>query len=241
MVVRGAGAMTRVFVPALATGELIVRGDEHHYVAHVRRARAGDALELCDGEGQRASAQIVAIRDGELVLAVGAIERVPDASPRIRVLLPLIKGDRMETCLEKLVEVGADELIVWPAERAVVRLDGDRLEARRVRYQEIVRAAARQSGRPTVPVVGAARSLAAALAGCDGACFVLDPGAARAPIVAERDTVTFASGPEGGLAPAELDTLLGAGFAPLGLGPRTLRADTAPVIAVALARAATDS
>lgn len=69
---------------------------------------------------------------------------------------------------------------------------------------------------------------------------MLHPGADRAAPPA-ADDVTLVSGPEGGLAPAELDALAAAGFAHLGLGPRTLRAETAPVIAVALIRAATGS
>ncbi len=229
----------RIFVTPLAAGEQVVRGDEHHYVARVRRARASDPIELIDGAGRRARAEIVAVRENETVLRVDVVEDVPDLPPHIRVLLPLIKGDRMESCLEKLVEVGANEIVVWPAERAVVRLDGDRLDARRARYQEVARAAARQSGRAKVPAVTATASLAAALAGIDGARFVLDPTAERGSLAAPGDRVTFASGPEGGFATAELDALLAAGFTRLGLGPRTLRADTAPVIAVALTRAAT--
>jgi len=229
----------RVLIAGLAAGERVIAGDEHHYVARVRRARVGDAVELFDGDGHRASAVIVQIRNAESVLRVGAVEQVIEPPPRIRVLLPLIKGDRMDSCLEKLVEVGVDDIVVWPAERAVVRLDGDRLDARRARYQEIVRAAARQSGRATAPVVAAARSLADALIEIDGARLVLDPGAPRTPLDVRAERLTFASGPEGGLAPADLDELVAAGFAPFGLGPRTLRADTAPVVAVALARAVT--
>ena len=231
----------RVFVAPLAAGELVVRGDEHHYLARVRRARVGDAIELLDGAGRRARAEIVKIGESESVLAVGAVEDVVDLPPRVRVLLPLIKGDRMDTCLEKLVEVGADELVIWPAARAVVRLDGERLAARLARVTDAARAAARQSGRASVPLVRAAASLADALAQLpQGSRYALDPAAERGELV-PADDVTFASGPEGGFAPDELDALLAAGFVALGLGPRTLRAETAPVIAVALARAATNS
>ena len=229
----------RVFVSPLVAGELALGGDEHHYVARVRRARAGDELELVDGEGHRALARIVAIGNDATTLSVGIPERVVEPPPHVRVLLPLIKGDRMDVCLEKLVEVGASEIVIWPAGRAVVRLAPDRLEARLARFQDTARAAARQSGRATVPLVAAAPSLASALGALPaGARFVLDPTADPAPLGTPLD-VTFVSGPEGGLDPDELDVLATAQFAPLGLGPRTLRAETAPVIAVALVRAAT--
>jgi 16S rRNA (uracil1498-N3)-methyltransferase len=233
----------RLFVRPLAAGELAVRGDEHHYLGRVRRARVGDAVELTDGEGLRAHATIVRIGEAETIVRAEAPEAIGDALPRVRVLVPVIKGDRMDVCLEKLVEVGVDEIVVWPAVRAVVRLDGARRDARLAQYREAAKAAARQSGRASVPAVAWADSLGAAIAAlpAGGARAVLAPGAERGTAPAGASDVTFASGPEGGLAPEELDALIAAGFAPLGLGPRTLRAETAPVVAVALVRAATQS
>lgn len=231
----------RIFVKPLATGEVSVQGDEHHYLSRVRRARAGDVLELVDGEGLRAGATIVSIDDVQTVLRVDAVEAVPDLPPRVRVLVPIIKGDRMDTCIEKLVEIGADEIVVWPAARAVVRLDGERLAHRLAHYQAAAQAAARQSGRASVPSVSAAHSLATAIGALPaGVRVVLDPSAERGTIPAGAH-VTLISGPEGGFAPAELDALAAAKFLAIGLGPRVLRAETAPVIAVALLRAATQS
>jgi 16S rRNA (uracil1498-N3)-methyltransferase len=235
--------MIRIFVdPAvLVAGELVVRGDEHHYLAHVRRARPGEPVELVDGAGRRAAATIARLSAGETALIAGAPEPIAPAPPRVRALVPLIKGDRMDACIEKLVEVGVDAIVVWPAARSVARLDDARRDARLARYRAIAQAAARQSGRAQVPDVTAAASLAAALADLPaGRRLVLDPtsdaGLALDPGASD---VAIASGPEGGLTPGERDQL--AGFAPLGLGPRVLRADTAPVIAVALIRAATRS
>jgi 16S rRNA (uracil1498-N3)-methyltransferase len=234
----------RIFVaPAhLAAGELAITGDEHHYLARVRRARAGDPVELVDGEGHRARATIVRVDDAATTVRAGTVETIADLPPRVRVLVPLIKGDRMDTALEKLVEVGADELVAWPAARSVVKLEPARKGARLAHYTAAVQAAARQSGRATIPTVAIADSLAAALATLPaGRRLVLDPAADRAELPAAAADVTIASGPEGGLAPAEHDALAAAGFTALGLGPRVLRAETAPVVAVALVRAATAS
>lgn len=238
----------RIFVDpaALAAGELSVRGDEHHYLARVRRARPGDTLELVDGAGRRAAATIVRIAAGETTLHAGPPERIAARPPFVRALVPLIKGDRMDACLEKLVEVGVDAIIVWPAARSVARLDDTRRNARIAKYRAIAQAAARQSGRAEIPEVTGAGSLAAALAGLpDGLRLLLDPtsdaalDAALGTALGAAADVTVVSGPEGGLAPDELDRLTG--FTPLGLGPRVLRAETAPMIAVALIRAATRS
>jgi 16S rRNA (uracil1498-N3)-methyltransferase len=240
----------RIFVDpaALVAGELIVRGDEHHYLTRVRRARPGDALELVDGAGRRAAATIVRIAAGETTLDAGPPERIAARPPFVRALVPLIKGDRMDACIEKLVEVGADAIVVWPAARSVARLDDARRDARIARYRALAQAAARQSGRAEIPEVTGAEGLAAAVAGLpDGTRLVLDPTSdttletalEAAPGRGAAADITVISGPEGGLAPDELDRL--AGFTPLGLGPRVLRAETAPMIAVALIRAATRS
>lgn len=244
----------RIFVDpaALGAGELVVRGDEHHYLARVRRARPGDRIELLDGAGRRATATIVRIAEAETTLAAGPPEQIAARPPFVRALVPLIKGDRMDTCLEKLVEVGVDAIVVWPAARSVARLAGrargdeSRREGRGAKYQALARAAARQSGRAGVPEVEIADSLAAALAGLPppsaGARLVLDPASEAALDPGGAADVAVISGPEGGLAPDELEQLTGpAGFTPVGLGPRVLRAETAPVIAVALIRAATRS
>ena len=241
--------MLRIFVDPerLVAGELVVCGDEHHYLAHVRRARPGEPVELVDGAGRRAAATIVRLSAGETALIAGPPEPIAPAPPRVRALVPLIKGDRMDACIEKLVEVGVDAVVVWPAARSVARLDDARRDARLARYRAIAQAAARQSGRAQVPTVTAAPSLAAALADLPaGQRLVLDPASDAGLALAldtgggsAADDVTIASGPEGGLTAGEHDQLVG--FAPLGLGPRVLRADTAPVIAVALIRAATRS
>ena len=234
--------MPRVFVPALAAGELTITGDEHHYLHRVRRARPGDAVELVDGAGMRAAAVIERVAGDHTVVRAEAPSAVVAAPPHVRVLLPLIKGDRMDTCLEKLVEVGADEIVLWPAARAVVRLDADRRDARLAKYRAALQAAARQCGRAQVPAIRAADSLAAAIASLPAAArLVLDPGAERGELPTTAGDVTIISGPEGGLAPEELDILAAAGFTSLGLGPRVLRAETAPLVAVALVRAATMS
>ena len=229
----------RIFVAPeqLAAGALIIRGDEHHYVMRVRRARVGDAVELVDGAGRRASAVIARIAEAETELTVDAPSAIASAPPHIRALIPLIKGDRMDQCLEKLVEVGCDEIIVWPAARAVVKLDADRRASRLAKFVAAMQAAARQCGRAQVPSVTFADSLAAAIAQRSGLRVVLDPTSDGVLDASGAAEITMVSGPEGGFAPEELEAL--AAFTPVGLGPRVLRAETAPVIATAIVRAQT--
>lgn len=234
----------RIFVdPAeLATGTITIRGDEHHYLSVSRRSRPGDTLELVDGAGRQASAAIVSIAAAHTVVLAAAVETSREPPPRVTVLVPLIKGERMDLCLEKLVEVGASEIVVWPAARSVVKLDAARRVARESHYARAVQAAARQCRRAIVPTVAIVETLDSAIASLSpGPRIVLDPSADRSAWSTSADDIAIASGPEGGLAPEETDALSAARFIPHGLGPRVLRAETAPVVAVALIRAATAS
>ncbi len=229
----------RIFVApeSLRAGELEVSGDEHHYLGRVRRARIGDAVEIVDGSGRRAAARIESITDVATRFQVSEPEAIVSKPPHVRALVPLIKGDRMDVCIEKLVEVGIDSIIVWPAARSVVRLDDARREGRLAKYRTAVQAAARQCGRAQVPEVTHANDLAAAIASLPpGDRIVLDPAADAPLVVGNSSEITIASGPEGGLTAEELEHLVAAGFVAVGLGPRVLRAETAPTIAVALIR-----
>lgn len=229
----------RIFVrpEMLDEGVLAITGDEHHYLSRVRRARPGDTVELVDGAGRRATATITRIMDAQTELSVAAPEDVPAPVPLVRAAIPWIKGDRMDWCVEKLVEAGCDEIVIWPAARAVVQLDGPRREARVLKLAAAALAAARQCGSVRVPEVRAIDALAALPA--SGLHLVLDPAADAPLAVGDASEVTVLSGPEGGLAPDELDAL--AGWTSVGLGPRILRAETAPVLATALVRAQTRS
>jgi 16S rRNA (uracil1498-N3)-methyltransferase len=182
----------RIFVApaALVAGELRVRGDEHHYLGRSRRARPGDAVEIVDGEGRRAAAVIERITETETVLRVDEPALIPPPAPAIRVLLPLIKGDRMDLALEKLVEVGVDAIVVWPAERSVVRLEAGKRDARIAKYQAMVQAAARQCGRAQIPHVSYAVELVSALAALPaGLRLVLDPSSDAALAVGDATDV----------------------------------------------------
>ena len=235
----------RIFVdPAdLSAGTRVVRGDEHHYIAIVRRARVGDAVELVDGSGRRATATIAAIAGDATTITVGTPETIVQKPPHVRAIVPLIKGDRMDVCLEKLVEVGVDAIVVYAATRSVVRLEPDRRDARLAKYHAAVQAAARQSGRAQIPSVRIVDDARAAIASLVGSTvrIVLDPASDTPLTVGDEVDVTIASGPEGGFTADERLHFVNAGFAPTGLGPRILRAETAPIVAVSVIRTLTRS
>ncbi len=233
----------------VAAGEVTIAGDEAHYLTRVRRVRVGEALELFDGIGRTAAATIIRLTATTVVVAAQHPVTAPPVLPHITAMIPLIKGDRFDYCIEKLVEVGVDAILVWQAERAVVKLDGDRARARVDKWRSAITAATRQAGRAheatidgVLPLHGPGGALARLPA--DALRLLLHPSGG-APLVQLRPStsddrckaIVVLTGPEGGLAADELETLTSLHFCPTDLGPRILRAETAPVIAVALLRA----
>jgi 16S rRNA (uracil1498-N3)-methyltransferase len=225
---------------ALSPGEVILDDVEHHYLARVRRAAVGAEVVAFDGKGRSADGVIVEITDAQTRVRLGEVAADPAPVPHITALVPLIKGDRMDLCVEKLVEVGVDAIVLYEAERAIVQLAGARRSSRRERLTAIAAAAARQSGRTVVAAIVGPISLAEALAAAS-VCerrWVAVPGAAPPTVGSVPPRLAVLTGPEGGLTEAEVAVATATGFDRVGLGPFVLRAETAPVVAVAHARIA---
>jgi 16S rRNA (uracil1498-N3)-methyltransferase len=122
------------------------------------------------------------------------------------------------------------------AERSVLRLAGERAQKKQAHWQGIAIAACEQCGRNRVPTVHPVQPLAAWLGAQSAPGLLLSPGAGTQPLTAlgPRQEVTLLSGPEGGLAPAEEDAAAARGWQRVNLGPRVLRAETAPLAALAV-------
>jgi 16S rRNA (uracil1498-N3)-methyltransferase len=150
----------------------------------------------------------------------------------------LAKGGRDELAVETATELGVDAVVPWQAARSVVVWSGERGERSRRRWEQTVRAAAKQARRPLVPEVRPTlrtRDLAAAASG--RRVLVLHEDAelplAQAP-VPDAGELWVAVGPEGGVAPEELAELTGAGAVAVRLGPQVLRSSSAGAAALAV-------
>ena len=233
----------RVFLPpaTLAAGRLSITGDELHYLSRVRRLRAGDELLVSDGAGREAAARLIALDRDEAVVEVGAIARANGIPPlTIAVAFAPVKGDRSEWAIQKLTELGAHSLHPMQTERSVVVLRGARAETRAARYQAIATEAARQSRAPIVPRVERLAPLAEVIERLAASPLKLAfwEGARGTPLRRALGSTppkgaAIVIGPEGGLTADEIACAEAAGFSPVGLGPRILRAETAAIAAVA--------
>lgn len=227
----GANAGAHTFVTAL-DDHVEIGGDDAHHLVRVRRLRPGEKVTAADGGGAWRPYVVAHTGRRELRLdACGPIAVEPELVPRLVVAFALTKGDKPEVVVQKVTELGADEIFPVHARRSIARWDRSRGDVATERLRRVAREAAVQCRRARLPVVGVPVEL---------------DSLARRPglVVAERDGSPVADladppsgewllvvGPEGGFDPGER-AALGA-VSGLSLGPHVLRAETAAVVGAA--------
>ncbi|MFT3663672.1 16S rRNA (uracil(1498)-N(3))-methyltransferase [Piscinibacter sp.] len=238
-------AAPRLHVPlALREGLELALPEAAARHAQVLRLQPGDALTLFDGQRGEWAAQVLRMGRREVAVRVGAFA---DVSRELPVALTLALGmpanERMDALVEKACELGVAAIQPLLCERSVLRLSGERAQKKVAHWQAVAVAACEQSGRTRVPAVAPVLALPDWLAALPAAApphearlllSLRDAAPLRAPGAPGASAVVLAlSGPEGGLADAEEDAARRAGFVPVSLGARTLRADTAPLALLA--------
>ena len=233
--------MPRIHCPApLASGVSLAlpAGAARH--VQVLRMQPGQSLTLFNGEGGEFDATVTQMGRSDVQVEVGthhAIEREAPQAVHLAVVMPA--NDRMDWLVEKAAELGAASVQPLQSARSVLRLQGDRAAKKTAHWQAVAIAACEQCGRNRVPLVHPVRDLSAWLAQPAAAdagqrlLLSLREGTHSLRQLQPLAAVTLLNGPEGGLTPDEEDLAITAGFAPLTLGPRVLRAETAPLAALA--------
>lgn len=210
----------------------------------VLRLQPGAAITLFDGQapglGGEFSATVTQMGRSSVQVQVGAFTPAErEASRRVHLAVGMPANERMDWLVEKATELGVASIQPLMTERCVLRLSPERAEKKQAHWHSVAVAACEQCGGNLVPVIHPVLSLPAWLTQTitlkqQRLLLSLRPESqALARAVQATTEVTFLSGPEGGLSRAEEDTALACGFAPVTLGPRILRAETAALAALA--------
>ncbi|GAB2755006.1 16S rRNA (uracil(1498)-N(3))-methyltransferase [Salinifilum aidingensis] len=221
-------------------------GPEGKHAATVRRLRAGEHLLLTDGRGGMARCAVTEVGKDELALEVIGSWHVPRPRLRVRLAQALVKGDRSQLPVEVATEAGADAVVPWRAARCVAKWDdGPRGAKALAKWRETVRESAKQARRAWTPEVAepvSTRELTRLVGGADAALVLHETGstALRSVELPGSGEVLLIVGPEGGIAPEEVEQLTAAGARSVRLGPSVLRASTAPAVALGALGALTE-
>lgn len=253
-------AVLRLYVtgPLLADTELALPPAAVRH-AQVRRVQPGDPLQLFDGSGRDWPAQVLRVGRQSVEVRLGTPWAVDNELPLAATLaLGMPANERMDALVEKAAELGVARIQPLMCERSVLRLSGERADRKREHWQAIAGAACEQCGRAVVPEVAPVMAFLPWLtaqagwhgnAGWTGASATQGDAAGssvlRLVLSLQSDAVPLStlqvsdapiialSGPEGGLSSAEEAAARAAGFGPISLGRRILRADTAPLTLLA--------
>jgi 16S rRNA (uracil1498-N3)-methyltransferase len=227
-----------------APGSLVsILGEEARHAVAVSRIRVGETLSIGNGRGLVVTGAVV---EAGVRLSIEAADviLVPPPMPRLTLVQALAKGGRDELAIQAATELGVDAVIPWAAQRSIVRWDGPKSLKGQQRWASIVREATKQSLRPWIPEVGD-QLTTAQLARRAGSTrmLVLEPsapvglssiGLTRLAAGDDGRDLMLVVGPEGGVAPAELDALVSAGARAVRLGEAVLRTSTAGPAAIAV-------
>lgn len=227
-----------------APGSIVVLdGPEGRHAATVRRTRVGEHLLLTDGAGLRVEGEVVTVGRDTLDVRIVSVATDPEPRPRFVLVQALAKHDRDDQAVEAATELGVDEVVPWQAARSVVQWRGERGEKARRKWDAVLVAATKQSRRTRRPVLGPTATTADLVRRVPTAtaALVLHEDAttplAGLELPAEGEVLVVV-GPEGGIAPEELDALVAAGATAVRLGSTVLRSSSAGPAALSVLSAA---
>lgn len=237
--------MPRFFTQDITEAGGCITGEDAKHIAKVLRMKVGDELTVCDTKGRDYDCMIEEIGAGEVrlkVLSVAPSQSEPDV--RVHLYQAMPKADKMETIIQKAVELGAASITPVMTRRCVSRPDAKSMDKKLVRYNRIALEAAKQCGRGVVPPVLPLLELPQALeqmqrTGCSILFYENATAPAKQVIAKARESgkeleIAVLIGAEGGFDEDEVALAMERGCHILSLGKRILRCETAPLAALTI-------
>lgn len=231
--------LSRFFIDApLSLGQHELPEAQAHYIGRVLRHAVGDAVQLFDGSGREYLGELIDVGKKSVRVELReSIAGLAESPLHIHLGQGLSRGERMDWAIQKATELGASEITPIISARCEVRLKDERADKRMMHWRQVAISACEQCGRSVLPLIHAPLELDAWLQQIEADLkLVLHPVAEPWVGHTPPRSLAFLIGPEGGLSDAEVDQARGAGFEAARLGPRVLRTETAPVVALSVAQ-----
>lgn len=231
--------LSRFFIDApLCLGQHVLPETQAHYIGRVLRHAPGDAVQLFDGSGREYLGELIEVGKKRVRVELReSFAGLTESPLRIHLGQGLSRGERMDWAIQKACELGASEISPILSERCEVRLKDERADKRTAHWRQVAISACEQCGRSVLPIIHPPVLLADWLQQTEADLkLVLHPVAEPLASHAKPQTLAFLIGPEGGLSDAEVERAKAAEFHAARLGPRVLRTETAPVVALSVAQ-----
>lgn len=223
---------------------LYVEGTDVNHIKNVLRMKRGDQVMVSDGEGMQYLCALESFTDGLVWFEiVDTWKENRELSSKLYLFQGLPKSDKMELIIQKATELGVYEVVPVVTGRTVVRLDEKKAQKKTARWNAIAESAAKQSGRSRIPRVREAMTFSEALASAGELDVLLIPYEKAEGMEATRQviegirsgqSVGIFIGPEGGFEEAEVEQAVALGAAPVTLGRRILRTETAGFVMLSM-------
>jgi 16S rRNA (uracil1498-N3)-methyltransferase len=231
--------LSRFFIDApLSLGQHELPEAQAHYIGRVLRHAVGDTVQLFDGSGQEYLGELIEVSKKNVRVELREAFTGQAESPlRIHLGQGLSRGERMDWAIQKATELGANEISLIVSERCEVRLKDERADKRMTHWRQVAISACEQCGRSVLPIIHPPISLNEWLVQTHAELkLVLHPVAEPWASHPQPKSLAFLIGPEGGLSDNEVEQAKHHNFHAARLGPRVLRTETAPVVALSVAQ-----
>ena len=235
--------MDRFFTPKsninLEQNTCVIEGEDVKHISRVLRCRENDKLEVCDMDNNEYICEIKEINKDNILLDI--IEKVNikrESNLKVKLYQGMPKGTKMELILQKLTEIGVDEIVLVQTKRSVTKIDNKKEDKKIERWERIIYEAAKQSKRAKIPKLTGVLTFKEALADMQNNDLNICPYENERTISIKEaikdssaNTIGIFVGPEGGFEEEEIEKIQEIDGKVVSLGPRILRTETASVVA----------
>ncbi|HEX3012261.1 MAG TPA: 16S rRNA (uracil(1498)-N(3))-methyltransferase [Syntrophomonadaceae bacterium] len=229
---------------SIFSGQVILDKEQTKHIEKVLRLKMGEQIQVFDGQG-RDYIVVLTARDNGCLIGKIISERTA-AEPKIQLTLiqGIAKGDKMDTIIQKAVEIGCSRIIPTITRYTVVRLEKDRAVQKLERWQTIAREACKQCKRSIIPAIGPIVGFDELVGNLPGNSIILYENEEHIRLrtllkqiqdsAPEKQEINLIVGPEGGFCEDEVQKARNHGVQVAGLGPYILRTETAGLVAASI-------